>query len=251
MQNHFTIAINTFNHEKWIERCLSSCLTQKYDNFDVILVDAISTDNNFNIINKIASENKKLKVYQNEIRIPQIANFVFLAEKSKDNTIIIFVDGDDWLANSKVLQKLNDVYNSGEVWMTYGKYTEYHGEGKPYRDVSFHYGAYPEDVIEKNSFREYKWLASHLRTMRKELFFKISIEDYKRDGKWFDYTGDQALMLPALELSGKKSRFIDEVLYIYNVSNPSRDGATSEAKQIELANYIRAKEKYKPIEKLS
>ena len=249
MNNFFTIAIDTCNHEGWIERCLNTCLTQKYDNFEVVLVDAVSTDKTFEISKKFSEKFNKLRVYQNEIRIPQIANFLWLAELSKEKSIILFVDGDDYLPNNKVLQKLNDVYNSGDVWMTYGRYSEFQGDSLPFRDVSFHYHAYPDDVIKNNSFREYKWLASHLRTMKKELVFKIDKNDFKRqDGEWLDTAGDQALMLPALELSGHRSRFIDEVMYIYNVADIKRDGATNEARQVELANYVRSKKKYQKID---
>ena len=77
----------------------------------------------------------------------------------------------------------------------------------------------------------------------------INEEDFKlSDGEWLDVTGDQAFMLPMLEMAGDKSRFIDEILYIYNVANPTRDGATKVARQVEVANYIRSKERYQRIE---
>jgi len=246
MNNHFTIAIDTCNHQDWIERCLNTCLTQKYDNYEVILVDAISNDKTFEIAKKYEKEFNILKTYQNEIRIPQVANFLWLAELSKPKTIIVSIDGDDWLKNSKVLQKLNNVYNSGNVWMTYGTYEEY-----PYRSVSHIYKPYPDDVIKNNSFREYQWLASHLRTFKRELILKINKDDCKReDGEWLDTAGDQAIMLPMLEMSGTRSRYISDVLYIYNVANQQRDGAINEPRQVTLANYVRSKKKYNVIETL-
>jgi glycosyltransferase involved in cell wall biosynthesis len=246
MENHFTIAIDTCNHKDWIERCLNTCLTQKYDNYEVVLVDALSDDNTFEIAKQYAKEFPKLKIYQNEVRIPQIANFLWLTELSKPGSIVVSVDGDDWLKNGKVLQKLNDVYNSGDVWMTYGTYEEF-----PYRDVSSIYQPYPQEVIENNSFREHKWLASHLRTYRRELFLNINLDDFKReDGEWLDTAGDQAMMLPMLEMSAERSRHISEALLVYNVANVTRDGALNEARQVELANYVRSKNKYTRLESL-
>lgn len=246
MNTHFTIAIDTCNHQEWIERCMSSCVTQEYDNFEVILVDAVSEDKTFEIAKEFAKNFKNIKIYQNEFRIPQVANFSFLTNQAKDNSIIVSVDGDDWLKNKKVLKKLNDVYNSDEVWMTYGTYEEF-----PFRDVRFHYHAYPEDVIKNNTFREYKWMASHLRTWKKELFLKIDEKDLKReDGEWLDTTGDQAIMFPMLEMSGYKSRYISEINYVYNVANVTRDGASNESRQIELSNYLRSKKRYQPLDKL-
>lgn len=241
MSNHFTIAIDTCNHRDWIERCIGSCISQKYDNYDVILVDARSDDNTYELASQYSD---KVKLFQNSFRIPQVANFVFLNDVCKDGSILVSVDGDDWLKNNKVLQTLDKVY-SDDVWMTYGLYEEF-----PYRDVSSHYHPYPDSVIESNSFREYRWLASHLRTWRKELFSKIDLDDLKIDGRWLDTTGDQAIMLPMLEMAGNRSRYISDVMYTYNVSNVSRDTAGNESRQVELANLIRSRKKYNPLESL-
>jgi hypothetical protein len=144
-----------------------------------------------------------------------------------------------------VLNILNRCYDD-DVWMTYGTYEEY-----PYRDVTQHYYEYPKSVVDDNSFREYKWLASHLRTFRKELILKVDVEDLKsEDGNWLTTTGDQAIMLPMLEMAGTRSRYIKEILYTYNVSDNNRDTAKNELKQIELARYIRGKRKYSPLKKL-
>jgi len=246
MNNFFSIIVDTCNHEEWIEKCLSTCLTQKYDNFEVILVDALSTDKTYEIAQKYANDFENLKIYQNDKRLPQVANFLWLTELSKPGSIIVSIDGDDWFKNSKVLQKLNEVYNSGEVWMTYGTYEEF-----PYRSVSNIYRAYPDEVIKNNSFKDYQWLASHLRTWRRELLLKLDKNNFTReDGEWLDTAGDQAIMLPMLELAGDKSRYISDILYVYNVANSSRDGALNESRQIELANYVRSKQKNEPLETL-
>lgn len=246
MENHFTIAIDTCNHEEWIKKCILTCVTQRYENFDVILVDAISDDKTYEICKELEKKYENLKVHQNEIRIPQVANFLELTKLAKDGSIIVSIDGDDWLKHNKVLKQLNEVYNSGEVWMTYGTYEEF-----PYRNVSEYYKPYPDDIIESNSFREYHWLASHLRTFRKELLLKVDENDFKfENGEWFDTTGDQAIMWPMLELSGEKSRNIKEVSYIYNVSNTTRDSAKNESRQIEVSDYLRSKKKYSKINSL-
>ncbi len=236
----FSIIIDCCNQEEWIERCVGSCLGQKYSNFEIILLDALSDDSTFKISKEYEKDFPNFKAFQNTKRLPQIANIVELTKKSKENSVCVTVDGDDWLKNSHVLKKLNDVYKNEKVWMTYGSYEEF-----PYRSVKFHYHSYPDEVIDNNSFREYKWLASHLRTYKRELFLKIDENDFKRlDGEWLDTAGDQAFMLPMLEMSGNKSAYIDEVLLIYNVANQKRDGAVNEKRQVEMANYVRSLKKY-------
>jgi glycosyltransferase involved in cell wall biosynthesis len=244
--NFFTIIIDTCNHEKWIRRCVESCLNQNYKNFEIIILDALSTDTTFKICKEFENKNKKIKAHQNEKRLPQVANFINLAKLSKDKSILVSVDGDDWLKDEDVLTKLDKTYSLDEVWMTYGTYEEF-----PYRNVSDYYFEYPKTILENNDFRNYRWLASHLRTFRKELIFKIKIEDLKDDNnEWLTTTGDQAIMLPMLEMSSERSKYVSDILYVYNVSDNSRDSYINEKKQIELANYIRKKPKYNRLEKL-
>ena len=245
-ENFFSIIIDACNQEDWIERCLNTCLTQKYDNYEVLLVDAVSDDNTFKIAKEYEKKFDKLKVYQHHTRLPQIWNIKWLTELSRPNSIIVSTDGDDWLKNSKVLQKLDEVYNE-DVWITYGTYEEH-----PYRSVSHIYKEYSKEVIKNYSFREHQWLGSHLRTYRRELFLKIKEESFKRaDGKWLDTAGDQAFMFPMLEMAAEKSRYIPEILYVYNVANESRDGAINEPRQVEMSNYVRSLPKYSRIESIN
>lgn len=130
--------------------------------------------------------------------------------------------------------------------MTYGSYEEY-----PSGLIPYEYHPYPSEVVDSNGYREHYWVASHLKTYRRELFLKIDEDDLKlENGEWLDVTGDQGFMLPMLEMSAERSRFIAEALYIYNVANPTRDGATRFDRQREVANYIRGKSKYQRLDSI-
>lgn len=242
--NHFTIVINACNQQDWISKCIESCVTQSYQNYEVLMVDAKSDDRTYEIAKDFEEKFQNFKVFQNEVRVPQIANILFLTKESKDKSIIVTVDGDDYLKNDQVLNKLDKIYTDN-VWMTYGNFENFQGykAGWVYK--------YPDFIIENNLFREYDWLGTHLRTYRKELFMKIDINDFKRNGGWMSTTGDQAFMIPMLEMAGKRSYFIDEPLYVYNDLLESNDSNQNRHKQVEMSNYIRKyKKKYKPINKL-
>lgn len=247
MNNHFTIAIDACNQEKWIEKCVNTCLLQNYDNFEVILVDALSDDKTYEICKDIESKSDKFKVYQNEVRIPQIANMVFLTKMAKENTIVVSVDGDDWLPDPNVLSRLNDVYNSREILVTYGSYVCF-----PSGQRSDWAHKYPDHVISHNMFRDYPWVATHLRTYKRELFLKINESDFKReDGDWLDTTGDMAFMIPMLEMAGSRSAFISDTMYVYNMANESADSYLNRERQLQLEKYIRSKPKYKYLDNVS
>jgi len=58
-----------------------------------------------------------------------------------------------------------------------------------------------------------------------------------------------SFMFPMLEMSGNKHRYIDEVLYIYNRTNPLNDDKVNHSMQLGFEREIRGKKKYKRIDK--
>ena len=63
-----SVIVCTYNHAKWIERCLRSLLNQDFINendFEVILVDDCSEDSTSSILEKFSNE-KNLKIIFNE-----------------------------------------------------------------------------------------------------------------------------------------------------------------------------------------
>ena len=124
--------------------------------------------------------------------------------------------------------------------MTYGNYVYYPNGQKGVEPSS-----YPIDIIESNSFREDKWRASHLRTFKTKLWKGIDLQDLiDDDGDYYKTAYDQALMLPLLEMSGHKSRFINKIMHVYNRSNPLNVDKVKRRLQYQTAQKIRRKKKY-------
>ena len=57
-------------------------------------------------------------------------------------------------------------------------------------------------------------------------------------------------MFPILEMSGIHSKFINELLYVYNTENPINDNKLNRQNQITLESSIRKKQKYKELKSL-
>ena len=99
----YDILITTYNHEKYIERCLTSALSQNYFNYNVIVIDDGSTDNTKNIINKYISKYSNLKYYYKEnTGIADTRNYAISKVESE---FFLFLDSDDYLSTSL----LNDI----------------------------------------------------------------------------------------------------------------------------------------------
>lgn len=77
---------------------------------------------------------------------------------------------------------------------------------------------------------------------------KINTNDLKDDdGRFYESCYDQAIMLPLLEMSQERIKYIPEILCVYNVGNPNAVNKLKVQKQFETMQDIRKKQPYKRI----
>ena len=104
---------------------------------------------------------------------------------------------------------------------------------------------YPDEIIKNNLFRTDQWRASHLRTFKTKLWKELDLEDLKDiNGEYYKTAYDQALMLPLLEISGGRFKFVDRIMHTYNRENPLNVDKTKQKMQFETAKEIRRKKPY-------
>ena len=151
-------------------------------------------------------------------------------------TVDVIIDGDDYLYTSDVLKILEAKYMKTNCLITYGSYISSKGvQGQKY----------PRLIREFNLFRKYFWYASHLRTFRHDLWLALDPQDLLNKNKeYYSVAWDLAIMLPMLEMAGKRQEFISEVLYAYNDNNPISDHRIRRKEQILAAREIRQKRIY-------
>lgn len=239
----FHVIVPFYNASKWIGKCAKSIRKQVYENYNCVFVDDMSTDNSIGEIKKVFGDDNRCKIIKNKQKKYALSNIVnaISSQNMSDNDIIVLLDGDDWLSSTKTLSKLFEVYKDKEVFMTYGSYV-FNPTGTRGPEPS----EYSKQVIEQNLFREDQWRASHLRSFRKKIWNKIHLKDLKgEDGKYYPMAYDQAIMLPLLELSAERSRYVSDSLYVYNKENPLNVDKIKAEMQKQLALNIRSKTKYK------
>lgn len=244
---HFSILVPSYNNSAWSQKNLESICGQDYPDYQIIYTDDASTDNTVELLNNFVSQNKidNLQLIKNETRLGAMHNIYNMVQGCQDDTIVVLVDGDDWLAHQNVLKTLNKAYQDPEVWLTYGSYLDFPGMtrgcAKPYE---------PEIITQRN-YRKALWRASHLRTFYAGLFKKIKEEDfYDAKGDWLDVAWDLAIMLPQLEMSNGKFHYVDEILYEYNCQNPLSDFKIKLQRQGALDWYLRHKPMYPVLSEL-
>lgn len=241
------VVIPSRNNIQWCEKNVTSVLDQDYGNYRVMYIDDDSKDGTPDCVQNIIAVHERgslVTLIRNQQRCGALANIYKAVHACDDREIIVFFDGDDWFNNPNVLARVNAAYENPNVWMTYGQYEEYpHGRKGQCR-------AFPPNIVKHNLFREYDWIASHLRTCYAGLFKQIKLQDLIYDGMFFDVTWDMAFMFPMLEMAGDRHAYIDEVLYMYNMATPSNDFKTKLVKQIHCRQLISAKNKYTRLPRL-
>ena len=70
-----SILIPVYNRENLIEETVQSALNQTYKNIEIIVVDNQSTDNTWKILQKLASQDERIKIFQNETNIGPVRNW--------------------------------------------------------------------------------------------------------------------------------------------------------------------------------
>ena len=90
-----SVIIPVFNTEKYISKCLSSLVNQTLDDIEIICVNDGSTDNSLEIIEKIANNDARIKIINQEHKKQGAARNAGL--RIAEGEYIGFVDSDDWV----------------------------------------------------------------------------------------------------------------------------------------------------------
>lgn len=242
---HFMVIIPSRNNSQWCERNLNALIAQQYTNWHAIYINDASIDDTQQQVEVFIKEHHledKIQLINNETHQGAMANIYKAVYMSDDWDVIVIYDGDDWFSRTDAFDVLNHAYTDENVWMTYGSHQN-HPEGNR-SDCAYQV---PSNVIASNSYRQNPWCTSHLRTFYGWLFKCIKTDDLKINGDFLPMTCDQATMFPMLELSGCHSKYILDILYIYNMENPRNDNKVDAALQLMIEKYVRSQKPYQAL----
>lgn len=237
----FVIIVPSFNNAAFVEKNLSSILSQDYPLYRIIYIDDASTDTTLEKVKELViryQTEKKFTLIHNEENQGAMANIYKAVTTCDPKEVVCLVDGDDWLKDNTVLSILNAYYANDDVWMTYGQF-EHFPSGKIGRCASFDL----TDLTQQNT-RKLEWRSTHMKTFYAGLFQQIALKDLMVQGKFLETTSDFAMMFPMLDMAATHAVFIPEILYVYNNQNPISIHRIRHLKQRYFASYIRDKENY-------
>ena len=102
----FSIIVPVYNAENFLDECILSILGQSYENWELILVNDDSTDRSFEICNKYAALDSRIKVISQKNSGPLIARVNGIKYSIGD--YIGFLDSDDFI-DSNMLEEISNI----------------------------------------------------------------------------------------------------------------------------------------------
>jgi len=223
MENIVVVSCN-YNGNIFVKNNILSVFNQTLKPKTHYFIDDLSTDGCYNIAEKTINDNSidYIDLIKNKEKKYKIKNlYDLIHDKVNDEDIIVIVDGDDWLLNEFVLEKIYNSYDKFKCDYLYSNFVYSHNG---------HLGICKEIPDKDWEPYESQWITSHISTFKAKKFKEISYKNFlDKSGKWFEMGCDQAYVLPILENIRNKGNllkdvvFLNEPLYVYHhTGNPSK-----------------------------
>jgi glycosyltransferase involved in cell wall biosynthesis len=123
-----SIALCTYNGQKYLAEQIESLLNQSYQHFEVIIVDDCSTDGTFAIATDFATRDARIKCFANDVNLGFNKNFEKALNLCTGDFIAICDQDDIWEPNK--IQVLLDAI--GDNWMVYSNSVFMSADGKTF-----------------------------------------------------------------------------------------------------------------------
>lgn len=223
-----SVLIPVYNVAAYVEEAITSILHQTYRNLEIIVVDDASTDNTYELVQELAKQDSRIKLFRNQTnrQIVETLNFAFA---QATGTYIARMDGDDVSLPSKIEEQYKFLIRNPGYDLVGTSLVMVDEEGQKIHDEK--YISSFEGIVTAS---KYFSPISHIWLSKREVYDKIgpyripTVEDYD-------------FILRAID-SGFKLYNLPDFLYLAR----QRNGNTATAKglqQLKSFEYVRKLQK--------
>lgn len=238
----FSIVCPVFNRGTSIHKTITSVLSQKYDNFELLLIDDGSTDSTRENVEKYSAIDKRIKYFYQENQGPFCARLMGLRKVDAD--YFLFLDSDDLLLEN-ALEKLSTSIIKNE-YPDLILFNFQRNGGKMYCDKLNRFDIVknsndPLNELFVKTTSYFLWDKCYKSNLINKANFNFNFN--------FRRIGEDTLMLYELAKNASSLVKIDDILYQYNynedslVRNKNRDDAVGQ-KNIYSYIYTQLGKKY-------
>lgn len=221
MNIDLSIIVPVYNVEDYIEECISSLLRIPIKNKEIIVINDGSTDSSIDKVLKINSEHIKV-INQKNGGLSKARN---TGIKNANGDYILFIDSDDFVINTKSIERMFNSAKQNELDIIIGNgYKYYSDENKtpifnnnePLNNKVMDGQTYLKESIKINEFQAMVWLSIYKSAFIKENNFEFLDGYYHEDIDW----------TINLMLKSKRVMYSNELFYVYR----QRDGSIMKSK---------------------
>ena len=223
-----------------MEATLYSVLGQTYKNWEMIVVDDVSTDSTGDVIKDFACRNgvsEKITVVRREHKFGEVRNTIEEVQKLDDDDVVVRLDAGDFITDLGCLEILNYFYSKHDpavLWTNHRwRFTNTNISGPIDPDVSLY---------------NQPWRTSHLKTFRVKDFRGLNSKNFlDESGDYIMIACDQAVFLPLLERARRNKRpliYLPMLMYHYDTEaavDPAVFQRERSKNQKRSAEWIRAR----------
>ena len=248
MSTAIKLIINCGPCEEYIGLCLRSVRSQTVTFWDAFVTIDPCCDDTAAVADAAAGGDPRIHITVNSHRRYSMENLVRAIRRSgaRPDDLIVILDGDDWFATDRALERVLAEYEDPDCWMTYGSWIA----NDPAR-VGLKAGRWPAYASGTTDFRATPWLGTAVRSWKKFLWDLVDDRDFRwPDGSYITMADDQASMLPMLEMSGtERAHHVPDILMIYNRLTPHSTGKVDAELMRSTAAYIRSRPAYRRLDR--
>lgn len=122
MNDLVSIIMPSYNCGKYVEETIRSVEAQTYHNWEIIFVDDCSTDDTIAKVKSLQEEDKRIRLYSNELNSGAAVSRNFALREAKGRWIA-FLDSDDLWEPKKLEKQIRFMEENGYAF-SYSQYTE-------------------------------------------------------------------------------------------------------------------------------
>ncbi len=168
-----SVIIPVYNLEKYVKEAIKSIQNQTYENLEIIVIDDGSIDDTYNIVEKLAKEDNRIKLYKNEKNL-KIVKTLNRALSLANGEYIARMDGDDISVPDRIEKKVRFLEENKDISLVGCSLISIDRQGHEIKKV--------EKIQDFNLIRKtlrYTSPISHIWVCRKSVYDKLHENIYK------------------------------------------------------------------------